>query len=98
MLEQIWLLPTFPLLGFLSLVLTAGKLPKRAVAIIGAGSIGLSFLVAAIIATQFLGSGEEHFTRVAWTWMSVGEFTPGFTFYLDGLSLVMMLISPASAF
>jgi len=92
MLEQIWLLPAFPLLGFLSLVLTAGKLPKRAVAIIGAGSIGLSFLVAAIIAVQFLGSGEEHFTRVAWTWMSVGQFTPGFTFYLDGLSLVMMLI------
>ena len=92
MLEQIWLLPTFPLLGFLSLVLTAGKLSKRAVAIIGAGSIGLSFLVASVIAVQFLGSGEEFFVRTAWTWMAVGEFTPGFTFYLDGLSLVMMLI------
>jgi NADH-quinone oxidoreductase subunit L len=92
MLEQIWLLPTFPLLGFLTLVLTAGGLPKRAVAVIGAGSIGLSFLTAAIIASQFLGSGETHFVHSAWTWMAVGQFTPGFTFYLDGLSLVMMLI------
>lgn len=92
MLEQIWLLPTFPLLGFLILVLTAGTLSTRAVAIVGAGSIGLSFLTAAIIAVQFLGSGEEHFVYTAWTWMSVGQFTPGFTFYLDGLSLVMMLI------
>lgn len=92
MLEQIWLLPTFPLLGFLSLVLTSGRLSTRTVAIIGAGSIGLSFLTASVIAFQFLGSGEEHFVVTAWTWMSVGEFTPGFTFYLDGLSLVMMLI------
>ncbi len=92
MLELIWLLPTFPLLGFLSLVLTAGRLSTRTVAIIGAGSIGLSFLTASAIAFEFLGSGEENFVLTAWTWMSVGEFTPGFTFYLDGLSLVMMLI------
>ncbi len=92
MLELIWLLPTFPLLGFLSLVLTAGRLSTRTVAIIGAGSIGLSFLTASAIAFEFLGSGEENFVFTTWTWMSVGEFTPGFTFYLDGLSLVMMLI------
>ena len=35
--ELIWLLPTFPLLGFLALVITAGSLPKRAVAFVGAG-------------------------------------------------------------
>ena len=29
MLELIWLLPTFPLLGFLTLVLTGGTLPKQ---------------------------------------------------------------------
>ncbi len=90
--ELIWLLPTFPLLGFLSLVLTSGNLPKRAVAVIGAGSIGLAFLTAALIAFQFLESGESHVVVEVWTWMAVGNFTPGFTFYLDGLSLVMMLI------
>lgn len=92
MLDLIWLLPTFPLLGFLSLVLTSGKLPKKTVAFIGAGSIGLSFVTAAIIAAQFLASGEDYFIKEVWVWMSVGEFTPGFSFYLDGLSLVMMLI------
>lgn len=90
--EYIWLLPTFPLLGFLSLVLTGGGLSKRWVAIIGAGSVGLSFLTAAIIALQFLSSGEDYYLREVWIWMAVGEFTPGFSFYLDGLSLVMMLI------
>ena len=92
MLDLIWLLPTFPLLGFLSLVLTAGTLPKRIAAIIGAGSVGLSFAVAVIIAIQFLGSGEEYFVKEVWTWMSVGSLNAGFSFYLDGLSLTMMLV------
>jgi len=90
--DLIWLLPTFPLLGFLSLVLTSGNLPKKVVGAIGAGSIGLSFLTAAMIAFQFLGSGEAHLVVEMWTWMAVGNFTPGFSFYLDGLAVVMMLI------
>lgn len=90
--EFIWLLPTFPLLGFLSLALTGGSLSKKAIAVIGAGSIGLAFFVAAIIAVEFLNSGEEVFVYQSWVWMSVGSFSPGITFYLDGLSLVMMLI------
>ena len=92
MLDLIWLLPTFPALGFLSLVLTSGNLPKKMVAVIGAGSIGLSFLVAALCAMEFLNSGVDHFSRETWTWMVVGSFSPGFTFYLDGLSTVMMLV------
>ncbi|MDB0051558.1 NADH-quinone oxidoreductase subunit L [Gammaproteobacteria bacterium] len=90
--DLIWLLPTFPLLGFLSLVLTSGNLPKKVVGAIGAGSIGLSFLTGAMIAYQFLGSGETHLVVEMWTWMAVGNFTPGFSFYLDGLAVVMMLI------
>lgn len=92
MLDLIWLLPTFPALGFLILVLSSGNLPTRMVAVIGAGSIGLSFLVAALCAMEFLNSGSDHFVRETWTWMAVGSFTPGFTFYLDGLSTVMMLV------
>ncbi len=92
MLDLIWLLPTFPALGFLSLVLTSGNLPKKMVAVIGAGSIGLSFLVAALCAMEFLNSGVDHFSRETWTWMVAGSFSPGFTFYLDGLSTVMMLV------
>lgn len=90
--DLIWLLPTFPLLGFLALVLTGGSLPRKIVAVIGAGSVGLSFLSAALIAAQFLASGEDYFVKEVWVWMAIGEFTPGFNFYLDGLSLVMMLI------
>ena len=82
--DLIWLLPTFPLLGFLMLVLTSGNLSRQIVAFIGAGSVGLSFIAAIFIAFEFLASGEDYFVKEVWTWMSVGVFNPGFSFYLDG--------------
>lgn len=92
MIDLIWLLPTFPLLGFLSLVLTGGSLPKKTVAIIGAGSIGLSFVVATLAAIEFLGAEQAAYSIPLWQWMKAGDFAVGFNFYLDGLTLVMMLI------
>ncbi|MEX0619923.1 MAG: NADH-quinone oxidoreductase subunit L [Pseudohongiellaceae bacterium] len=92
MLDLVGLLPLFPLLGFLILVLSFGRLPKLAVAIVGAGSVGLSFLLAAGISITLLTSNMESFSRLIWTWMSVGDFTSGFSFYLDGLAVVMILV------
>ncbi len=92
MLDLIWLLPTFPLLGFLILALSEGRLNKNIAGWVGAGSVGLSFAVAALAAIAFLQSGLESHTMPLWTWMSVAGFDPGWNLYLDGLSLVMMLV------
>ena len=92
MLDLIWLLPTFPLLGFLILALTEGKLARGPAGWIGAGSVGLSFAVAGLVAVSFLQSGLESHTLSIWTWMSVAGFDPGVNLYLDGLSLVMILV------
>jgi len=91
-LDLIWLLPTFPLLGFLILVFSSGRLPKKLVAWVGAGSIGLSFICAALLASEFLSSGQDSVSQSMWTWMSVGDFSAGFSFYVDGLTVVMMLV------
>ena len=92
MLDLIWLLPTFPLLGFLILALSEGRLAKHIAGWVGAGSVGLSFAVAALVAIAFLQSGLESHSVPLWTWISVAGFEPGFSLYLDGLSLVMMLV------
>ena len=92
MLDLIWLLPTFPLLGFLILALSEGRLAKPIAGWVGAGSVGLSFAVAALVAIAFLQSGLESHSVPLWTWISVAGFEPGFSLYLDGLSLVMMLV------
>ncbi len=92
MLDLIWLLPAFPLLGFLILALSEGRLDKNIAGWVGAGSVGLSFAVATLVAMAFLQSGLESHTVSLWTWMSVAGFDPGWNLYLDGLSLVMMLV------
>lgn len=88
----IGLLPAFPLAGFLLLVLSRGRMPKRLAGIIGAGSVGLSFLLAAAICIEFLSGDGQPIHKTLWVWMQVGSLEPGFSFYLDGLSVVMILI------
>ncbi|MDT8397248.1 MAG: NADH-quinone oxidoreductase subunit L [Pseudomonadales bacterium] len=94
--DLLWLVPTIPFIGFLLLTLSAGKLPQLPAGIIGAGSIGLSFLVALMAGGEFIFLGEVgqagSYSQTLWTWMSVGNFEAGFTFYLDGVSTVMMFI------
>lgn len=90
--DWIGLLPAFPLAGFLLLVLSRGRMPRRSAGLIGAGSVGLSFLLAAAICIEFLSGDGQSFQKTLWVWMQVGSLQPGFSFYLDGLSVVMILI------
>lgn len=92
MLELVWLLPGLPLAGFLILTLSGGKLPLNAVALIGAGSVGLAFLVAAFISYELLTAVESNYSQLLWTWMEAGSFAAAFGFYLDGLTVVMILV------
>jgi len=92
MLDLLWLVPTIPLIGFLILVFTQGKLSEVPAGIIGAGSIGLAFLVALLAGIEFIHSDAPFYSQHLWTWISVGSFQAGFNLYLDGVSLVMMFI------
>lgn len=82
----------FPLIGYLLLSFSRGRLSENTSALIGVGSIGLSALVAAYVIWQFNMAPPPGgvFTQVLWTWISVGTFKPSFTLYLDGLSLTML--------
>ena len=95
MIELLWLVPTVPVIGFLILTLTQGKLPEVPAGIVGAGSIGISFLIALLAGLDFMAmseAGVTSYSQTLWTWMEVGAFEAGFTLYLDGVSLVMMFI------
>ena len=86
----LWLIPLMPLLGFLVLFVTGGRLGNRTVALIGAGSVGLAAAIAGIVGMDFIESGGEPYAQRLWTWIDAGGFTPAFRLYLDGLSLVMV--------
>ena len=94
MLSLLWLVPALPLLGFLILFTTAGRLPKRMVAVVGVGSTGLSLIFAFIVAGAFLAAppAGHAYREVLWHWIAVDHFTPPVALRLDPLSLVMMLV------
>jgi NADH-quinone oxidoreductase subunit L len=94
MADLLWLLPALPFLGAAINGLLASRLPRAAVAVIGPGSVGLAAIVAGITAVRFLGSPPPGgvATQELWTWMAVGELSPGVALHLDALSLVMILV------
>ena len=100
MLGLLWLVPALPLAGFLILALLGARLPRAAVAILGAGSVGLSALIAILASASFMAVPPVDFAyrQTLWTWIDVGRFTAGVAFYLDPLSVVMMLVVAVVSF
>ena len=85
------MIPLLPLLSAVVLMVSTGRMPKTFVAILGAGSVGLAALCVSSIAVDFLAN-EQVIQMTLWTWMAVGNFTPGIAFYIDGLTIVMMSV------
>ncbi|MFI5354651.1 MAG: NADH-quinone oxidoreductase subunit L [Desulfobaccales bacterium] len=95
MFDYVWLIPTFPLIGFLINGLLGKKLPKNVVGTIGATAVGLSFLLTVAIFLEFLKLPHEARTgvqKVMFTWISAGNFTAQAAFLIDPLSLIMLLV------
>lgn len=94
--ELIWLVPLLPLIGFLINGLGQKSLPKSVVGIIGSGVVLASFLIscglfADVYAARSAGE-EASFYFKAFDWISVGNFELTFSFLLDPLSAIMLLI------
>ena len=94
MLELLWLVPSLPFAGFLILALSGHRLPAKSAAFIAVISVGLSAAVAFIVSYSFIVSPPTgySYTQVLWTWLQVGGFAPEIAFYLDVLSVVMILV------
>jgi NADH-quinone oxidoreductase subunit L len=94
MLNLLWLVPVCPLLGFLALFGSEGRLPKYLIPWIGAGSVGLAALLAAGIGIEFLAQNPDQplYRQMLWHWIAVSDFQVDFALYLDALSLIMMFV------
>jgi NADH-quinone oxidoreductase subunit L len=100
MMDYVWLIPVFPLIGFLINGFLGKRLPKNVVGIIGSAVIGLSFLVTVAIFREFLSlpAGTKALEKTVFTWISSGSFTASAAFLIDPLSLVMMLVVSGVSF
>jgi len=96
MIELIWLIPLLPLLGFLINGLGQNVLPKPLIGILGSGVVLASFLISCILfgevnTARSVGEAGT-FTYQLFDWISVGSFNLSFSFLLDPLSAIMLLI------
>ena len=94
MLSLLWLIPALPAAGFVLLVLLNRRLSRAGAAWIGAGSVGLSAVVALLVCGSFIASppAGDAYHQVLWTWMDVAGFAPAIGFYLDAVSVLWVLV------
>ena len=94
MLSAIGLMPLLPLLSFVTLALFGRRLGARGIAVAGIVPVGISAILALGLTISFLVSPPlgSAFSQVYWTWFHIGAFAPTIGFYLDPLSLLMILV------
>lgn len=89
-LQIAWLVPFFPLIGFLVIGLGRKYLSKSLTGIIGSGSVFISFLVSVWIFFQ-VKNGNSHVADY-FNFISTGTLKIPFSFQIDALSSLFLLI------
>lgn len=95
MFDNVWLIPLFPLIGFLINGLFGKKIKNEAViGGIGTLMIFMSFIVSCGILMQMIGLPPEQrvFEKVIFPWIHSGNLKADMAFLVDPLSVVMIMV------
>ena len=92
MLKLVCLVPLLPLIGFLVIGLFGKKLSKGWVSAIGCGSVFASFAISLAIFIELIGRVEKSYTIDLFSWISAGKLSIPFSFLVDPLSSLFLLI------
>lgn len=92
MIDLVWLIPLFPLAGFLINGLGRNVLPKSLVGIIGCICVLVPFILSVGIFLQLNNLESKAFTYTLFNWIKVGQLSIDFSFLVDHLSSLMLLI------
>lgn len=89
--EMIGLIPLAPFLGFATIALLNKQLRHWLVALMACSSVLFSFVLSVVLFFA-LGDDQPAFTFTAFDWITTGNFSVSFSFLVDPLSILMMLI------
>lgn len=94
MIDLVWLIPVFPMLGFLINGLFGRSFSEKAIGWIGSLAVGASLVVAVSIFLEILGMepGSRSVQKVVYTWILSGDMSVPIGFLVDPLSMVMLLV------
>lgn len=91
MAHLVWLVPLFPLLGFLIIGLLNRNLSKNLSGIIGSGSVFASLIVSLLIYFEPVAESASTIVPIA-DWIHAGNLHVAFSFVVDPLSTLFLLI------
>lgn len=89
--QNLWLIPALPLLGFLINGLFGRKLPKTVISLTAVLSVVLSFAYVLFVLSSAKSLDQpvvEHY----FTWIQSGGFTVGYDYQVDKLTAIMLLV------
>lgn len=85
------LIPLFPLLGFLINGLGFRQIPKGLAGVLATAAVLASFLLSIYLFSSFSGDAQP-IVATLFDWISVGDLHINFSFQIDQLSLLMLLV------
>ncbi|MFZ0804482.1 MAG: NADH-quinone oxidoreductase subunit L, partial [Terriglobales bacterium] len=88
---HLWLIPVLPLIGAAINGLFGKRFSRQTVVTVALVFSGAALAMALWIASQFASLSAPHIETLA-AWIRAGDFHADFAFYLDQLSLVMLLV------
>lgn len=92
MINLVWLVPLLPLIGFLINGLGRNTIPRAIVGWIGCLTVFASFALSLGIFFELNSSAVKSFTVPIFDWISAGSVKIPFSFLIDPLSVLMLLI------
>jgi len=100
MIDSIWLVPLFPLIGVLFNGFFGKKLSEKVAGWFGSLMVGFSFVVACLAFVELLGIDPEHrsVTVPVFNWLVSGSLSAAASILVDPLSCVMMLVVAGVSF
>ena len=93
MIQTAFLMPLFPLIGFLILAFAGRRLGERIAGILATSTVAMSFVFAVIVwvAVEGRAPSNREFTQTLFTWLPVGSLQVKVAFLIDPLSITMCL-------
>src|SRR6184192_3338095 len=94
MLNNLWIIPALPLIGFLLNGLVGARAGNKFVSVVGPLASGLSAVAGTIAVFQYHAAYPhgERYVDVVYNWISSGGIGADLAFQLDPLSVVMLMV------
>ncbi|HEY0670020.1 MAG TPA: NADH-quinone oxidoreductase subunit L [Sphingobacteriaceae bacterium] len=92
MIDLVWIVPLLPLIGFLLIGLGRNMLSKAIIGFIGCTTVLVSFIISIGIFLELNSSSVKSVTIPLFDWINAGSLSIPFSFLIDPLSSIMLLI------